>query len=244
VEGTVSRIDLQSNSVVDTIHVASPISPATSVAAGVVSIVASPDAVWVTAYQDNLLVRIDPQTNTVVARLSPDTLTPEMQGPIGVSVGAGSVWLCEHLDSASGLSRVSPQSTSLQQQIVLNTPGDWVSLCSGVVALDQAIWVLTAKDMGTAEDVVNSVSLIHIDPSTNTVIARIKVRADPFNFAADSHGVWVLSPNQHVSRIDPLTNRVLGSIALPDPAGVAIGAGAVWIADRHAGVLYRIAPTP
>jgi YVTN family beta-propeller protein len=231
-EGTVSRIDPQTNAVVATITVGSQDT--------MVAMATSPGAVWATDLQSDTLIRIDPQTNAVVARLTSDQLGPAAaRGPIGVSFGAGAVWLCEHLDSSFGLTRLDPQSNQVQAQVALNESTNWVSFCTAVVAVDKAVWALTSID-----DSPDSVSLIHIDPASNKVIARIEVRADPFHFAADARGVWVISPHEGLARIDPKTNRVVGNMTLPGAAGVAIGAGAVWVADGQAGALLRITPAP
>ncbi len=233
-EGTVSRIDPQTNTVVATIKLEHQ-------ANTVVAITTSPGAVWVTELQSDTLIRIDPQTNTVVARLTPDHLgSTAVHGPIGVSFGAGSVWLCEYLNNIYGLTRLDPQSNQVQAQITLVAETtNWMSACNAVVALDQAVWAVSSID-----DAPDSSVLIHIDPATNAVIARIGVRADPYHFAADGRGVWVISPQEGLSRIDPRTNHEVGNMALPGAAGVAIGAGAVWIADGQTGTLLRITPTP
>jgi hypothetical protein len=63
----------------------------------------------------------------------------------------------------------------------------------------------------------------------------------PFHFAADAHGVWVYGPDM-LYRIDPNTNRVVGKLAMTGGAGVALGAGSVWIANGSDGTLLRITP--
>jgi DNA-binding beta-propeller fold protein YncE len=230
VEGTVSRIDSQTNTVVTSIPLGKQMST-------IVAIAASPSAVWVTDFQSDTLIRIDPQTNAVVARVSSDLIgSNAVQGPIGVSFGAGSVWLCEYYNNTLPLTRIAPQRNQLQAEIALWQTNE-LQTCDAVVALDQAVWVSSS-----ISDSPDSALLTRIDPASNTVVARVGVRADPYHFAADARGVWVILPHEGLSRIDPQTNRVVGNMALPGAVRVAIGAGAVWVVDGSAGSLLRITP--
>jgi DNA-binding beta-propeller fold protein YncE len=235
-EGTISRIDPQTNAVVATI-------PLENQGNTIVTITTSPGAVWATDFQRNMLIRIDPQTNSVVARLTPDYFRQAaLHDPIGVSFAAGSLWECDNYNPTLDLTRLDPQSYQVQARITL---GASAYMCTAVVALDPAVWAMTAIDEQTSfKNVADTATLQHIDPATNKVIALIAVRADPYHFAADTRAVWVISPHEGLSRIDPQTNRVVGSMALPGAAGVAIGAGAVWVADGRAGALLRISPAP
>jgi DNA-binding beta-propeller fold protein YncE len=241
-EGTVSRIDPQTNSLVATI-------PLGLQAYRVATITTSPGAVWVTDIDHEALIRIDPRSNTVVARLTPDYFKATAAlGPVGVSFAAGSVWLCEQYNPALGLTRLDPQLNQAQAQIAVGNGPSGTFSCSAVTALDQAIWTLSfnslwSSSFPTAQP--NTVLLTHVDPATNGVIAKVLViGASPYHFAADSRAVWLIAPQEGLIRVDPQTNREVGRLALPGAAGVAVGAGAVWVADAQTGTLLRIAPAP
>jgi branched-chain amino acid transport system substrate-binding protein len=69
------------------------------------------------------------------------------------------------------------------------------------------------------------------------------VRAE--NIAAGEGDVWV-TEGSSVVQIDPGSNRVSRRIQVDAEylAGVAVGAGAVWVADPFAGAVWRIDPEP
>jgi YVTN family beta-propeller protein len=241
-EGTVSRIDAQTNTVVATI-------PLGLQAYRVAAITTSPGAVWVTDIYNEALIRIDPKSNAVVARLTPDYFRQAAaHGPIGVSFGAGSVWLCEQYSPALVLTRLDPQGNQIQAQIAVESGSSVTFSCSAVTALDHAIWTLSFNYLWSSsfpEGQPNSVLVTHVDPATNRVIAKISVTgASPYHFAADAHGAWLFVPQEALIRVDPQTNQEVGRLALPGVAGLAVGAGAVWVADAQTGTLLRIAPAP
>jgi streptogramin lyase len=241
-EGTVSRINPQTNSLVATI-------PLGLQAYRVATIATSPGAVWVTDIYNETLIRIDPQRNEVVARLTPDSFNQAAaHGPIGVSFGAGSVWLCEQYSPALGLTRLTPQGDQIQAQVALAGGSYGTYSCSAVMALDQAIWTLSFNSLWSSTfptEQPNTVLLTHIDPATNRVIATSLVTgASPYHFAADARGVWLLVPQEGLIRVDPQANRELGRMALAGAAGVTAGGGALWVANAQTGALLRITPAP
>src|SRR5258708_40281704 len=68
--------------------------------------------------------------------------------------------------------------------------------------------------------------------------------------AAGGGSVWVISQSAAgvkgaaLSRIDPSSNTVVGSVALGAgvPVGVALGAGSVWVASREPNAVVRVEP--
>jgi YVTN family beta-propeller protein len=78
-----------------------------------------------------------------------------------------------------------------------------------------------------------------------TVVATIPVRA-PSGVAVGGGAVWVTAggyQDTRVLRIDPVSNRVVASIPVPDGSDrLAVGAGAVWVANRSDNSVSRIDP--
>jgi YVTN family beta-propeller protein len=217
---TISRIDPQTNQVIATIRLNGDVT----------AITASPGAIWASDSNASEVVRIDPSTNKVVATIS------NQLGVSGLSFGAGSTWVANHSDTAHGLTRLNPASNQVQTQI--NTGGDQSLSCTAVTALDQTVWTLDLI-LGDGSSVV----LERIDPATNKVVATISVPdTAPFQIAADDHGVWVYGPDT-LYRVDPNSNKVMGKLPITGGAGVALGAGSVWVADGGDGTLQRIALT-
>ncbi len=93
-----------------------------------------------------------------------------------------------------------------------------------------------------------------INPDTNAVITTIPTGACPFGIATLDGAVWVADGDDHVSRIDPATNRVrnihvrLASCPVEQCTDglevyreLAVGFGAVWITG-HRGQVMRLDP--
>ncbi len=56
--------------------------------------------------------------------------------------------------------------------------------------------------------------------------------------------IWVVDPAGYVSRIDPVSGRVRGSVTVGnDPSAIAAGAGYVWVANGSDGTLTQIDPS-
>jgi branched-chain amino acid transport system substrate-binding protein len=87
-------------------------------------------------------------------------------------------------------------------------------------------------------------SVSRIDPETGRLEATIAKGTGAWTVAAGKEGVWFLGDFSGVARIDPRTNRVARTIPIAsgELIGVAVGAGAVWAADRFQGVVWRIDP--
>lgn len=182
---------------------------------------ATDDSVWV--HDENGLVRIDPATNSIVARVA----TP----PTGygyVAVGEGAVWQTSF--ETNSLFRIDPASN----RVVATIPLGEDTNPEGVGVTPGAIWV-ALYHQGT---------VARIDPATNEVVARIQVGPaggrGPLKLAAGPAGVWVDVPNiSSVVHIDPQTNAVVGKVS---PGGVPVMDGtAVWVVG--AASVDRIDPT-
>ena len=77
----------------------------------------------------------------------------------------------------------------------------------------------------------NSVGVI--DPGTNAIVAAIPVGIRPGPVAAGAGSVWVGNlQDQNLTRIDPQRRAPSGTVRSDNrtPTGLAIGAGAVWVA--------------
>jgi DNA-binding beta-propeller fold protein YncE len=127
----------------------------------------------------------------------------------------------------------------------------WVPADAAAIAVaDRALWVARVGPGDLSEAGEDAVT--RIDLATGTVVADIPVPSEPHRVAYGAGAAWV--GNYHddsVSRIDPASNRVVGSpIPIGFPAGnLAVGAGGVWVtsdyrvdADPEDVVVVRIDP--
>jgi streptogramin lyase len=223
-KSTVSKIDPRSNKVVDVISLPPPNA----------SLAVSPNAVWVGSYLQNTVRRIDPQTDQIVATIALNNL------PAYMSYGAGTVWTCNQ--GVNGLNRIDPQTNQVLIQMDIGL-ADGLE-CGGVVAGDDAVWLTPyygADSQGN--DLAPDHLVERVDPATNSVVGRITLPANLDRpIAADARNVWVFDHQKGLFRIDARTNEYLGMLAIPNAAGVAVGAGSVWCATSD-GAVMRVDPT-
>jgi hypothetical protein len=171
-------------------------------------------AVWIVtnasgARGGGRLIAIDPASGRVSeTRPSASTL-------VGVTTGHGAVWVLE--ESGAVLRRVSPRALNTVAEIPVGTGS------SAVVADPAAVWVANG-DAGR---------LLHIDPSSNRIVARIAVRAsDSVSLAAGGGAIWWIDKDRGTaSRIDVERNRAVGSpLRLGGPAGgAAVSGRTLWV---------------
>ena len=112
----------------------------------------------------------------------------------------------------------------------------------GVAAGEGSIWVINAGD-GTVQ---------RIDPSSRTVIAVKSTNGTPTGVATGEGAVWVTtgfgstSPGASpLDRVDPVSNdvRPVFPSSVPSSAkAIAVGDGALWVADAVDGQVVRIDP--
>jgi YVTN family beta-propeller protein len=109
----------------------------------------------------------------------------------------------------------------------------------GLAATKNAIWVAASR--------ANKGVVLRIDPKTTRVITQIRTGAWPAALAADSGGVWAVNTAPFYKRgtlvrVDARANRLIGRVVPLGraPSGVAVGGGAVWVADALDGTVRRI----
>jgi DNA-binding beta-propeller fold protein YncE len=191
--------------------------------------------VWATSDAVPILTRIDPGTNTVVARtgIVSKNVCAELPGSCGeAAAGNGALWIARLPDDS--VLRIDPRDNSLAATIPVGHQPE------GIASTPGAVWVLNK----------GGPSVSRIDPATNTVVATIRLGpaaeccSDHMSVAAGVGAVWVSLPSTaSIVRIDPDTNTVVARVRLSrEPcAFVAAGEGTVWAAGGHCvGSVMRI----
>ena len=205
--------------------------------------------------------RIDPKTNAVVQTIQVGN------GPAGVAVGGGFVWVANSLDGT--VSKIDPRTNNaVDTKQVGNRP-------RGVAFGEHGVWVANSSDR----------TLMRIDPRSGTLRGTIPVGPARTGSRSGRSGlgderverqrhpdrspdrerdqddrtsapararsrsaagaVWVAnSLDGTVSRIDAASNRVAATIPVGDgPSGVGVTSrGTVWVSNELAGTLSRIDP--
>jgi YVTN family beta-propeller protein len=153
--------------------------------------------VWVTDFDTNIVYRIDPATNTVVAQI------PVGRNPEGLVATADAVWVANH--RGGSVSRIDPVSNTVVATIKVGPEGP--SGPQGIAVGLGSVWV----------GVPNLGSVVRIDAATNEIQATIP---DPWpalpcgGFAISPDAVWVSScfETPFIARIDPATNAVVATV--------------------------------
>jgi YVTN family beta-propeller protein len=223
-DDTISKVDAATNLVLATIPLE------ISGNAGPEAIAYGDGALWVAVTGDaGSLLRVDPATGRTVATIP--------VGPVAVATSPGAVWVTGH--QGGTVTRIDPVTNSVSATIRLE-PGLW-----GLAYGEGAVWVANPE-----RDTVS-----RIDAATNAVTATISDIDVPVGVAVGARSVWVTNwgttgmpwtpgqPGGTVSRIDPLTNRVTGTIPVgTNPGRIAFGGGYLWVALQGAPTLVQVDP--
>jgi hypothetical protein len=180
------------------------------------------------------LVRVDRSTDRILASIP---IAPRDSGPAGVAFGAGAVWVPVAVPGS--VWRVDPASNRVVAKIPL---GESLAGFIGVSATDNAVWVSS----GEQQDGERGGILMRIDPHRNRVAARVPLLTVPSDVAAAKDSVWVAMTDGQVIKIEPGRGHVIGAVDTGGPLGftqtIALGGGAVWLADPLARVVLRVDP--
>src|SRR5262249_39650245 len=159
-------------------------------------------AIWVLNGDTGTLLRIDPHTNTVVARI------PVGHGQGAIALGPSSVWVTAPHDGE--IFRIDPQTNRVVATI-MNLPYQDTSVAGQAIAVSPgAVWVTDS-----AEDAVQ-----RIGPQTNRVVATIHNQRAATGIAYGAGSVWICDRGggaQPLVRLDPQTNQIQAQIHVGSP---------------------------
>jgi streptogramin lyase len=149
--------------------------------------------------------------------------------PCGVLAAAGSVWVTDA--GAGTLQRIDPRT----HRVIATTrvSSKPCELTEGFGSL----WVSTQSGV-----------LDRVDPGTGRVLRHVPVGAGSYEPVVSFGRVWVSNRNgSSISEIDPVTNRVVATIATPGllPGGLVEAGGALWVGNDAGGAteLARLDPS-
>ncbi len=181
------------------------------------------DAVWVAGTKPYSVQRIDPATNTIVAKVS---LSGEACS--GLAFGFGSVWV-PVCGKEPLLARVDARTNRITAVLPMAPAGPE----GGITASSDSIWLVTAKD-GT--------ELSRIDPTTNTVRQKISIPSGSYNPVSSGNVVWVTGVDRNVlTAIDATSGEVFPTIPVgPKPRFLTSGGGSVWTLNQGDGSVTRV----
>ena len=177
---------------------------------------------WVGAWRDRQVVRVDPSASRVAARFPVGG-----PGPVGLAVDAATIWVVR--PDADEVVRLDPGSGRVVARIPLGplpfeaAPGDRRFQPSLVAVGAGAAWVASARG-----------AVARVDPVANRVAAVIRLaHRDPAGIAVAGRIVWVAQGGHGLARIDAAGNRLLGPVRLPLRADrVATDGATIWVGGR------------
>lgn len=181
-EDTLLRVDAATNEVAAEIPVNGLIG----------SLAAGEEGVWVSVFRvgtGNVLMRIDPQTNSVES-------TVEGVGGF-VAVGGGRVWVLGSGETASGSTLTSIDPATARIDATLEIPN---GAPSGIKATEDAVWILAAE---TGDSGGTGAHVVLVDPSPLMIVKDFGSIAVPQAMAAYGDSVWVQG---WLSTFDPHTS--------------------------------------
>jgi YVTN family beta-propeller protein len=214
--GTVTKHDPGTGDPLATIGIGIPTS-AGALPPGPRRIAIGAGAVWV-AHPDGKVLRIDPTHNQVTATIKVGS------EPWGVAADDRSVLVI----SGNGVDVIDPASTRLVASLKpCVEPAD-------LIAQAGVGWV-----------VCHDGTLARIDLEQRRVVATIQLGSSGDSIAAGPGAIWVNVPMTDLMRIDPASNRIVGSLRgisreTYDGALVSGDDGTVWVVDLT--TLIRVDP--
>lgn len=218
---------------------------------GVTDVATGAGAVWVSSF--GTLTRVEPKTNRVVASIP----MPGSDEDASIAIGEGAVWVTSGSQRHGVIWRVDPRTNRVVATITL--PGGafdialaggmvWVTqpgagqCCVGpgfVVRIDPRTNRVAGRpvQVGSGPGPIRSGAgavwvtnsnggVTRLDPRSGAVTGQL---GDVLNVQAIGAGALWSTAEDGVRRVDPATGRVIATIAIPDTATAAFGAGALWV---------------
>jgi DNA-binding SARP family transcriptional activator/ABC-type branched-subunit amino acid transport system substrate-binding protein/DNA-binding beta-propeller fold protein YncE len=172
------------------------------------------------------VVALDPRTGAPLAAI------PLGTAPSNIAVGEGAIWVLDADDRT--VSRIDPQERAVRTFSAGSTPTD---LAAGA----GAVWIGNGGGDGHGSF---PASVLRVDPESGVVDEKIVLPGSDVQgyfqglglarqfIAVTDDAVWVVNPDQTVSRIDPLSNRIVARVRDVRAWGIAAGEGGVWVIDE------------
>ena len=196
-----------------------PITLITTAVHGAGPIVSATGSIWMVTNGGASLIRVDPDTNAVVAEVSlPAPAT-------AIAVSGDALWV---VSSAKNVAiRVNGYS-NVVEEIVKVGPSP-IAIASG----EGSVWTLNGGDG----------SLSRVDPKTNKVTETITAGVTGANgtILVGEGSVWVSTPGSPLARIDPRTNALAQRFTGSGGGVFALGLKSIWLAATPTHI-WRIDP--
>ena len=185
------------------------------------SMVAAAGSLWVTLGMAGI-ARIDPATNTVVARIEPGGAVS------GLAAGFGAVWAIDAFHDR--LLRIDPDTNRVTRETRVG------GLPSGIAIGHGSVWVGNQLES----------TVTRIDPDNGRTLTTFAFQDGaiwPGAITTTADAVWVITRDGNaVSRINPSTSTVDRLIPLRGARSLTVANGSVWAGVANSTSLFRVGP--
>lgn len=174
--------------------------------------------VWVSAFDGNELIEIDPTTNEVVD-------THRMPGgPCGMTTVGGVLWI--EAPGASALVLFDAERGEVVDR--MRVPGG----AFGTISTPWGLWAVAGRGE----------QILQIDPQARRVVARIDVEGPVGGLAFEGDQIWTIVDRSELVRIDLRAHTVAERITLAsyEPEGLAIDRNTLWVSSSFEGEVLRV----
>ena len=161
--------------------------------------------------------------------------------PDHVAAGNGQVWTLS--DDGGDLVRVDRESGAVRRYPPAVDLGG--GTYPGLSATDRGVWVVHRGHAIEGTEAVSGID--HVDPRTGEALQHVPLAA-PSAIAVGDGSVWAVSSDDQgrgqLVRIDSARDVIADApVKLGrDPAGIAVGPAAIWVANRGDDSVWRIDP--
>lgn len=153
---------------------------------------------------EGVIVRLDPMSGEVLARIPIESPSTWEFGGAGMAVGDGSVWVAGAGSTEGVLTRIDASTNDVSDVIPLGG-----SFGADVTMDATGVWVVIFRDRG--------LSVIRVDPATDQVVARIPIAGGWSNQIFSSSGlIWVSVSLPNHQNVVPGERRLFGIDAATD----------------------------
>jgi streptogramin lyase len=175
-------------------------------------------SVWLVTSKASELDRIDPATNSVIAKI---VIPPGSFNPVFAN---DSIWVSSNQGNA--LVRVNPATNSVTSSTPIGPMPRFLTVGAG------SVWVLNQGDG----------SISRVDATTGKLIATIPAGIPGFGgeIAYGADAVWATVFKFPITRIDPATNTVVRQWHGAGGDSIRVGHGSLWLTSYSGEKVWRL----
>jgi streptogramin lyase len=199
-------------------------------AGGLDMVVPAFGSAWLIDTDSQTLLRMDPATRRVIARIP-------LHGSMALAAGRDALWVGLTRNAEFSLLRIDPHTNRIAER--LPVPG--VAIGGLPVFVDGHLWVLGADRAGRIDERSGRVTMI-----VRTAREGYRTRS----FAVAGGDLWVHSSDGSLLRVDGTTGKRLATLRMPDETLISdLGTNGLFLFDRASitrvdSKLHRLWRTP